>query len=116
MAVFARRTVTDGRRRFVRVPLGVPVEISGESDDFLFAVVAVGRDISLGGIFVDTDIPYLFGEHVLIYLALPHDARSMSLPATVRWTCPSGIGLQFGLLGARDTHDITEFTFQSRAT
>src|SRR5271155_2555651 len=34
MAVFARRTVTDGRRRFVRVPLGVPVEISGESDDF----------------------------------------------------------------------------------
>jgi hypothetical protein len=32
----------------------------------------------------------------------------MRLSGTVRWTTKSGIGVQFGLLGARETHTITE--------
>jgi type IV pilus assembly protein PilZ len=33
----------------------------------------------------------------------------MALPAVVRWTSKDGMGVQFGLLGARETHEITEF-------
>ena len=32
----------------------------------------------------------------------------MVLPAIVRWTSPVGMGVQFGLLGVRETHAITE--------
>jgi hypothetical protein len=108
--MFARRTVIAGQRRFVRVPLRRPLELWTESDDFLLGAEATGRDISLGGMFVETDIPCRFGERVIVRLTLPAGKCQMDLAGVVRWTCPDGIGVQFGRLGARDTHEIAEFT------
>jgi type IV pilus assembly protein PilZ len=115
MATFARRLGTEGRRRFARVPFGGPVEFSAKADDFLFSVEATGRDISLGGMFIETDIPCTFGELLLVYAALQRGSRLLVLPATVRWTSPSGMGVQFGPLGARDTHQISEFVFRAQS-
>jgi hypothetical protein len=109
MAVFARR-LADGRRRFARVRLGVGVEFSAQADDFLFSMDGVGKDISLGGMFIETDIPCLFGEAVVVHVTLPRRRRRLGLRATVRWTSSAGLGVQFGLLGAIDTHEIAEFT------
>jgi hypothetical protein len=109
MAVFARR-LADGRRRFARVRLGVSVEFSAQADDFLFSMDGVGKDISLGGMFIETDIPCLFGEAIVVHLTLPRSRRKMGLRATVRWTSALGMGVQFGLLGAVHTHEIAEFT------
>jgi hypothetical protein len=109
MAVFARR-LADGRRRFARVHLGVSVEFSAQADDFLFSMDGVGKDISLGGMFIETDIPCLFGEAIVVHLTLPRSRRKMGLRATVRWNSASGMGVQFGLLGAVHTHEIAEFT------
>jgi hypothetical protein len=32
----------------------------------------------------------------------------LKLPGTVRWAKPGGLGIQFGLLGARETHSIAQ--------
>ena len=48
------------------------------------------RDISIGGVFVD-GISVAFGVSV-----------------TVRWVSSGGVGVQFGLIGARETHLLTD--------
>lgn len=106
---FARKLRPGGRRRFVRVPLGARVEYAAERDEFLFSMEGTGRDISLGGMFIETEIPCDFGERIVVYVALQTYGRPMVIQATVRWTCAAGMGVQFGLLGARDTHAIAEF-------
>jgi hypothetical protein len=115
MAMFARRLGTEGRRRFARVPLGVPVEFTAKADDFLFSIEGTGTDISLGGMFIETDIPCTFGESIIVYVALERRRRPLVLPAVVRWTRASGMGVQFGLLGARDTREIAEYVFRPPA-
>ena len=96
-------------RRTPRVPLQAAVEFSSESDDVPVRVEGMARDMSLGGMFIETDAPCVEGERIVIHLTLPKAQRAMSLPAIVRWTSKDGMGVQFGLLGARDTHDITTF-------
>jgi PilZ domain len=69
------------------------------------------RDISVGGMYVETEQPAGFGANVEVYLQLPGQRATSTLPAVVRWTrAGEGMGLQFGLLGARETHAITELT------
>ncbi len=116
MAAFARRLSSPGRRLYMRAPLGAAVEFSAEVDEFLFSMEGVAKDISLGGMFIETDIPCLFGERVVACLNLPRSRHRLTLPATVRWTCAAGMGIQFGVLGARETHEITEFTGRHSAS
>ena len=68
----------------------------------------LARDISVGGMFVQTEAPAAFGAEVIVYITLPSDPKEMRLPGVVRWKRPDGMGVQFGLLGARETHAITE--------
>ena len=72
------------------------------------AVIAgLGRDISLGGMFIEASEVPPFGTDLTIVGRLPGMDRDSRLPAVVRWTKPGGFGVQFGLLGARETHAIT---------
>lgn len=67
----------------------------------------MGRDISLGGMFIETAIPAAFGVSVLVGFTLPGQRKPLLVSGTVRWTSNGGMGVQFGLLGARETHAIT---------
>jgi len=61
------------------------------------------RDISTGGVFIEaTDIP-AFGTRVTLVLDAP-GLTDLKIPGIVRWTKVDGFGLQFQLLGARETH------------
>jgi hypothetical protein len=64
------------------------------------------RDLSLGGMFIDTDAPLPYGTPVRLFVRLPglHEA---AIAATVRWSKPGGMGVQFGVMGARETHALT---------
>ncbi len=67
------------------------------------------RDISLGGMFVETAAPAAYGAEVTIYLGLPGLRGDAVVKSTVRWTQKgSGMGLQFGVMGARETHALLE--------
>jgi hypothetical protein len=72
----------------------------------------VGKDISLGGMFIQTNLTVRFGEHIVVHLILPGGKREMVLPAVVRWGRGDGIEVQFGQLGAHDPHATVEFMGQ----
>jgi type IV pilus assembly protein PilZ len=61
-------------------------------------------DLSIGGAFVETTTPLPFGAKTTLHLQLPGLETRIQVEATVRWTKPSGMGLQLGLMGARETH------------
>lgn len=94
------------QRRHARAPINVPVSfaVKGKAED----QSGLGKDISLGGMFVETDQPAPFGSNLMVQLTLPGAEGPLSLPGVVRWVRDGGMGIQFGLLGALETHLITE--------
>jgi type IV pilus assembly protein PilZ len=69
------------------------------------------KDLSLGGMYVQTSRPAPFGVELVMHLTMPGRDAPFAMPAVVRWTRPGqGMGVQFGLMGARETHAITELT------
>ena len=65
--------------------------------------------------FVETTTPADFGAEVVIYITLPGEKSVFALPGVIRWTRNGGMGVQFGLLGARETYTITETVKKSEA-
>ena len=74
---------------------------------------AVLTDISLAGSRCECSEPPAFGSSVTIVGVLPGWTNLSRLPATVRWTRPDAFGIQYGLLGARDTRIIAELMAQA---
>lgn len=98
------------KRRYARTPIEQPVlfvlkDTEGWTN-------GVGKDISLGGMFIETESPAAFGADVVVRIRLrtPSDEREFDLPGVVRWVRGGGMGVQFGLLGALETHAITELS------
>jgi Tfp pilus assembly protein PilZ len=73
-------------------------------------VQGTARDIGVGGAFVESTEPLLFGTEVVIVARLANGGAALRLPAIVRWAKPNGFGVQFGLLGARETHALAELS------
>lgn len=94
------------KRRYARTPIHVTVSFGLKTDTGRHT--GVGRDISLGGMFVETDTPASFGADVTIHVRLPGADGIFALPAIVRWVKADGMGVQFGSLGAKETYLITE--------
>jgi Tfp pilus assembly protein PilZ len=65
----------------------------------------LATDLSIGGMFVGVAKQYPFGTAVSVELLFEPPVR---IPATVRWNKPEGLGLQFGLLGVRETTQILD--------
>jgi hypothetical protein len=78
----------------------MPVEFASR-DSWRFPA---SKDISLGGMLIDTTSPAAFGAAVFVGYTLPGHREPMLVLGTVRWTTKSGMGVQFGPLAARETH------------
>ena len=93
------------KRSHPRIPLSADVtcEVKGGG-----TINGRARDISVGGMFIESEAPVSFGTEVIIVLRLPNTKADSRLPGTIRWLNPGGFGVQFGLLGARDTHALSE--------
>jgi type IV pilus assembly protein PilZ len=94
------------QRRFRRTSLALPVVFTVRDSWETFDGIA--RDISLGGMFIESPSAPSFGTAILVRVALPGRREQVLLPGIVRWTGHNGVGIQFGLLGARETHAITQ--------
>jgi Tfp pilus assembly protein PilZ len=101
-------SIVSEQRRFARALLDLPLVFRQKDHDVQAS--GIGRDISVGGMFIETENPAPFGSEVVVVTPLPGERGEFSLPGVVRWTKPEGMGVQFGLLGARETHLITEIT------
>jgi Tfp pilus assembly protein PilZ len=86
--------------------VSIDVDVTCEIKDRR-AVSGVARDISLGGMFIESEERLLFGAELTIVARIPGTDSDARLPGIVRWNKPGGFGVQFGLLGARETHAIT---------
>ena len=69
---------------------------------------ATGKDVSVGGMFLESSQSPPFGTELTIVGTLPGAKKDLRLPAVVRWVKPGGFGVQFGLLGALETHVLSE--------
>jgi hypothetical protein len=95
-------------RRHQRATLDVSVEFVGKGSDTRLRGRA--KDISVGGMFIETTEPLPFSSEITVHVTLPSQKTPFRLPGVVRWTRDGGMGVQFGLVGARETHAITELT------
>lgn len=71
------------------------------------ALSGVAKDLSVGGMFIESAETLPFGTQITIVMRIPGMDADSRLPAVVRWAKPGGFGVQFGLLGARETHALT---------
>jgi type IV pilus assembly protein PilZ len=94
-------------RRHSRVPLETEVVFIPKGATS--GTVAHAKDVSVGGMFITTDKPVSFNGELVVHLTLPGQVEALVLPGVVRYVRGGGMGVQFGLLGARETHAITEY-------
>jgi hypothetical protein len=66
------------------------------------------KDLSVGGMYLEASSSPVFGTELTIVGRLPGAKKDLRLPAVVRWVKPGGFGVQFGLLGAVETHVLSE--------
>lgn len=90
------------QRTAVSCTVRLSISDAGDKESAAFSEVSAG-DISLGGMFVKSETSLDFGVSVTLFVN-EGTRGAMALPAVVRWNTAGGFGVQFGLLGARDTH------------
>jgi type IV pilus assembly protein PilZ len=93
------------KRKHLRVSIKLPVscELDGAN-----VVDGVATNISLGGVRIESSEVPAYGTQLTVVLRVPGEAATSRLPATVRWSAPGCFGVEFGLLGARDTYRIVD--------
>ena len=68
----------------------------------------MAKDISIGGMFIESTEIVPFGTEVSIVGRFPGAKADLRLPGVVRWAKPMGFGVQFASMGARETYAISE--------
>ena len=92
---------TQHKRMHFRKRMQRPVEFTLGKDARRFGVC---RNVSLGGMLMETAEPAAFGARVTIFMELEGLDGETSLPGVVRWTKEGLMGVQFDLCGARITY------------
>ena len=95
----------EDKRLHPRVPLDVVLTCEGKT---VPTFQARAKDISIGGMFLESTEQPPFGTELTMVGRLPGAKKDSRLPAVVRWNKSHGFGVQFGLLGALETHLISE--------
>lgn len=90
------------KRQHHRTVLRVPAVVLSQTGTEWRATT---EDISIGGMYLSADSTPDIGLEVTVSLDLPH-LGPIALPAYVRWVKAGGYGVQFGLLGPRETRAI----------
>lgn len=99
------------KRRHPRVAVQVPVSCEAEGRASFNGIVV---DVSVGGLYIEAQFVPSFGAELVLVGDFP-GAPGLRLPAVVRWVKPGGFGVQFGLLGAKETHTLTAIMQKARA-
>ena len=84
------------------ISLNVTFEVDGIRQE------GESKDISIGGMFVTTAVPAKFQANVVVEVQFPDQKDKSKIAGIVRWMKPEGMGVQFGPVGAKDTHSLTE--------
>lgn len=96
-------------RKSTRIPLRQRIDV--ESRRAGPPITAWAHDMSLGGMFIETDSPVLrVGVFVTVAFALPRNGSQdrFVLEAEVVRQAPDGVGLMFTSMGAEEIRSLSE--------
>lgn len=98
------------RRSDRRYDRRVPIDFTHEGSSFS----AHTRNISLGGVFIDTDHTLPFGARISLKFKVPTQSEAIEVDGQVRWLEMDegrlrGIGVRFEGLRARDVWALNKF-------
>ena len=98
------------RRSDRRYDRRVPIDFSHEGSSFS----AHTRNISLGGVFIETEMALPFGARVALKFRVPTQHEGVEVEGQVRWLEMEeghvrGIGIRFDGLRARDVWALNKF-------
>ena len=87
-----------GRRMLSRVAVNLPVEVEVAALRF----DALCRNLSLAGLFLETEVELQLGSVLRVRIVPPHVPDVVELDAEVRWRELHGAGLRFTTVGERE--------------
>lgn len=90
------------KRQYQRAVLEVPVRVLAKNGA---AWETHSFDISVGGMLLSGQSAVEIGAEVTLTFELPKLGK-VNMPGFVRWSSERGVGIQFGLIGPRETHAI----------
>ncbi len=92
------------RRKHLRSPVGLKVlfQVEGGAPQ-----EGNCQDISFGGMFLSCSPKPPFNAKIELHVDVEQEV-GLALSGVVRWTAPDGVGVQFGLMGVRETRVISE--------
>jgi uncharacterized protein (TIGR02266 family) len=102
--------LAEHRRSDRRYERRVPIDFTHEGASFSSHT----RNISLGGVFIETDQTFPFGARLGLKFRVPTQAESIEVEGQVRWLEMEegrlrGIGVRFEGLRARDVWALNKF-------
>ena len=102
------------RRRYERIPASFVCHLRQASDPVPDSMVvnAITRDISLLGVFVESNETWEEGETVEIELLFPRSGARVTVTGMVRWCRlgkPRGIGIEFIKVETQDKDRIKQY-------
>ncbi|MES1183267.1 MAG: PilZ domain-containing protein [Myxococcales bacterium] len=101
--VSAQRAPRIDKRSHQRAPIEIAVVCERQDGS---SIGGTARDIGIGGMFIESNEQPDYAEPVVIVGRLPGARHDVRLPGVVRWSKANGFGVQFGSLGAQETHAI----------
>ena len=88
--------MTSQRRQYFREPVALDLVLLCDGA----RTPGRTRDLSLGGMFIETDRRLPFGTQVVLEVVVPGAPTPVTIDATVRWADADGVGVQFAALRA----------------
>lgn len=92
------------RRRHPRVQVNLSAEAETTGGERFDGYV---NDLSVGGAFIATEASPAVGTKLSLTVHMP-DGKPLVVDGTIRWIKPDGVGVQFGLMGVRETYAVGE--------
>ena len=100
------------RRRQQRYPVDIPVEMTLRGSK----IQGIARNMSVGGMFIQTDVALAMGEEIVVEFTVPSPRQEVAVKSQVRWvekkadgSAGSGVGILFLALRAKYVWALNKF-------
>ena len=70
-------------------------------------------DISIGGVFIETDERVGLGKEILLKFSLPHQPQPFTLAGNIAWSGPKGFGVKFNKISSVQMEVLKSFVEQT---
>jgi Tfp pilus assembly protein PilZ len=70
-------------------------------------------DISIGGVFIETNETFTLGQEIVLNFALPHYQKPFKLNGKISWGSPRGFGVKFDQIPAQQGEILKSFVEQN---